>query len=347
MSPLTQTIFMISLTLGTTLTLSSTHWLLAWMGIEINTLAIIPLMIQNSQPRAIEAATKYFFAQAGASALLLFAAFLNSCLTGSWNIVQMHHPAASTLCILALAMKIGIAPLHSWVPEVMQALDLRTALILSTWQKLAPLYLMYQIPLDNSDLILFLGLLSIAVGGLGGLNQVQILKIMAYSSIAHLGWMVIILSISAHLTLLALYTYLLISSSLFFSLMMMRTKHISSLSVSWAKIPALTMTLPLILLSMGGLPPLTGFTPKWLITMELMKSGLALMALFAILLSLLSLYFYLRIFYTTTLTTPPNNPPGSLPWRFFPQHITLLPTLAVTATITLLPLTPAILTFMT
>nr|AAM54120.1 NADH dehydrogenase subunit 2 [Poeciliopsis monacha x P. lucida]UVN16249.1 NADH dehydrogenase subunit 2 [Poeciliopsis monacha x P. lucida] len=347
MTQIVQSTLLMSLGLGTMMTFASTHWLLAWMGIEINTLALIPLMVQNPHPRAVEAATKYFFAQTVASALLLFATFSNSYLTGTWNIPLMSHPTPMALCILALAMKVGLAPLHTWLPEVMQALDLRIALILSTWQKLAPLYLMYQIPLTNSNILLTLGLLSIIVGGLGGFNQVQLRKILAYSSIAHLGWMILILSISPPLTLLALYTYLLISTSLFLSLMLLRAKHISSLSTSWAKIPTLTAILPFILLSLGGLPPLTGFAPKWLITMELVKEGMTLMALIAILSSLLSLYFYLRLFYTTTLTTPPNNLPGTLPWRFHPQRNTLVPALTITATISLLPLTPTILAYLT
>nr|AAM45840.1 NADH dehydrogenase subunit 2 [Poeciliopsis fasciata] len=347
MAQTVQSALFFSLGLGTMLTLASNHWLLAWMGIEINTLALIPLMVQNPHPRAVEAATKYFFAQAVASALLLFATLSNSYLTGTWNIPLISHPAPSTLCILALAMKVGLAPLHTWLPEVMQALTLRTALILSTWQKLAPLYLMYQIPLANPDLFLALGLLSIIVGGLGGFNQVQLRKILAYSSIAHLGWMVLVLSISPPLTLLALYTYLLISSSLFLSLMFLRTTHISSLSTAWAKVPALTAILPFILLSLGGLPPLTGFAPKWLIMSEMIKENLILIAVIAILSSLLSLYFYLRIFYTATLTTPPNNPPGTLPWRLQPQYNTLIPALTTTATIALLPLTPTILTYLT
>nr|ABO14043.1 NADH dehydrogenase subunit 2 [Neoheterandria tridentiger] len=347
MTPLVYSTLIISLGLATTMTFASTHWFLAWMGIEINTLAIIPLMTKNHAPRTTEATTKYFFAQATASATLMFAAMSNAFLVGEWDIIQTHHPLTSTLVTLALAMKIGLAPLHSWMPEVLQGLDLLTGLILSTWQKLAPLCLIYQIEPNNPNVFITLGLLSVLVGGWGGFNQVQLRKILAYSSIAHLGWMMLILSFYPPLTLIALLTYLMMTSALFFSFMMTQATHITSLSTSWTKIPALTAITPLTLLSLAGLPPLTGFMPKWLILSELTKQNLIPIATLAALSSLLSLYFYLRLSYTMTLTMPPNNPAGTLPWRLIPQCNTLLPALTTTTTIFLLPTTPTILTLFT
>nr|ABO14125.1 NADH dehydrogenase subunit 2 [Quintana atrizona] len=344
MAPLIYSALIISLGLGTTLTFASTHWFLAWMGIEINTLAIIPLMAQTHSPRAVEATTKYFFAQATASATLLFASTSNAFLMGSWDITQNLHPLSSLMITLALAMKMGLAPLHNWMPEVMQGLNLLTGLILSTWQKLAPFCLIYQIQPDSPNTFITLGIVSIVVGGWGGFNQVQLRKILAYSSIAHLGWMTLVLSFAPPLTLLAFLTYLLMTFSLFSSFMLIHATHINTLSTSWAKIPALTATIPLLLLSLGGLPPLTGFMPKWLILQEMTKQGLTMIATLAALSSLFSLYFYLRLSYAMSLTMSPNNPPGSLPWRLHSKHNTLFLALTTTTTIWLLPLTPAILT---
>nr|ABO14006.1 NADH dehydrogenase subunit 2 [Phallichthys amates]AIE43290.1 NADH dehydrogenase subunit 2 [Phallichthys amates] len=344
MAPFIFTALIISLGLGTTATFASTHWYLAWMGIEINTLAIIPLMAQNHSPRTIEATTKYFFAQATASATLLFASISSALMSGEWNILQTHHPFPFTLITLALAMKIGLAPLHSWMPEVMQGLSLFAGLILSTWQKLAPLCLIYQIQPNNPNIFITLSLLSIIVGGWGGFNQTQLRKILAYSSIAHLGWMILILSFFPPLTLIALFTYMTMTFSLFYSLILIRATHISSLATAWAKFPTLTASVPFILLSLGGLPPLTGFLPKWLILQELTKQDLVPIALLATLASLFSLYFYLRLSYAMALTMPPNNPAGTLPWRLKSYHNTTLPSLTTSMTIFLLPLAPAILT---
>ena len=102
------------------------------MGLELNTLAILPLIAKQHHPRAIEATTKYFLAQATAAAILLFASTTNAWLTGQWDIQQITHPLPLAMATVALALKLGLAPVHSWLPEVLQGLDLTTGLILST-----------------------------------------------------------------------------------------------------------------------------------------------------------------------------------------------------------------------
>nr|WNX94440.1 NADH dehydrogenase subunit 2 [Etheostoma caeruleum]WNX94453.1 NADH dehydrogenase subunit 2 [Etheostoma caeruleum] len=342
MNPYILATLLFGLGLGTTITFASSHWLLAWMGLEMNTLAIIPLMAQHHHPRAVEATTKYFLTQATAAAMLLFASTTNAWLTGQWDIQQMTHPLPTTLIIMALALKIGLAPVHSWLPEVLQGLDLTTGLILSTWQKLAPFALLLQIQPTNSTILVAFGLASTLVGGWGGLNQTQLRKILAYSSIAHLGWMIIVLQFSPSLTLLTLLTYFVMTLSTFLVFKLSKSTSINMLATSWAKAPALTALTPLILLSLGGLPPLTGFMPKWLILQELAKQDLAPTATLAAMSALLSLYFYLRLSYAMTLTMSPNNLTGTTPWRLQHLQSTLPLAVATTATLLLLPLTPAV-----
>nr|ADI77144.1 NADH dehydrogenase subunit 2 [Cincelichthys pearsei] len=347
MNPYILATLLFGLGLGTTITFASSHWLLAWMGLELNTLAIIPLMAQLHHPRAVEATTKYFLTQAAAAATLLFASITNAWLTGQWEIQQLAHPLPTTMITLALALKIGLAPLHAWLPEVLQGLDLTTGLILSTWQKLAPFALLLQIQPNNSNLLILLGLTSTLVGGWGGLNQTQLRKILAYSSIAHLGWMILILQYSPQLTLLTLMTYFIMTASAFLVLKINNSTNINTLATSWAKTPALTALTPLILLSLGGLPPLTGFMPKWLILQELTKQNLAPTATLAALTALLSLYFYLRLSYAMTLTTSSNTLTATTPWRF-PSPCSTLPLATTTSlAICLLPLTPAMMTLLT
>nr|AGI78318.1 NADH dehydrogenase subunit 2 [Epinephelus areolatus] len=347
MNPYILATLLFSLGLGTTITFASSHWLLAWMGLEINTLAILPLMAQQHHPRAVEAATKYFLTQATGAATLLFASTTNAWLTGQWDILQMSHPLATTIAILALSLKVGLAPLHTWLPEVLQGLDLTTGLILSTWQKLAPFALLLQIQATNPTILIILGITSTLIGGWGGLNQTQLRKIMAYSSTAHLGWMILVLQFSPTLTLLTLLTYLVMTSSTFLVFKLNKSTSINMLATSWAKTPALTTLTPLILLSLGGLPPLTGFMPKWLILQELTKQDLAPIATLAALTALLSLYFYLRLSYAMTLTMSPNNVAGLTPWRLHSPQLTLPLAILTMSTISLLPLTPTILTLLT
>nr|BAJ07661.1 NADH dehydrogenase subunit 2 [Gobiomorphus hubbsi] len=342
MNPYIMATLLFSLGLGTTLTFASSHWLLAWMGLEINTLAIIPLMAQHHHPRAIEATTKYFLTQATAAATLLFASITNAWLTGQWEIQQMTHPLPMTMITLALALKIGLAPLHTWLPEVLQGLSLTTGLILSTWQKLAPFALLLQISNTNQTTLMVLALTSTLVGGWGGLNQTQLRKILAYSSIAHLGWMMLIIQFAPSLTLLALALYFVMTFSAFLTFKINNATTINTLATSWAKAPLVTTMTPMILLSLGGLPPLTGFMPKWLILQELTKQDLALTATFAALTALLSLYFYLRLSYAMTLTMSPNNLMGVTPWRLNSSQLSLPLATSIIMASTLLPLTPAI-----
>nr|YP_007517149.1 NADH dehydrogenase subunit 2 [Squaliobarbus curriculus x Ctenopharyngodon idella]AGG10725.1 NADH dehydrogenase subunit 2 [Squaliobarbus curriculus x Ctenopharyngodon idella] len=344
MNPYVLAILLSSLGLGTTLTFASSHWLLAWMGLEINTLAIIPLMAQHHHPRAVEATTKYFLTQATAAAMIMFASTTNAWVTGEWDMNNMSSPIASTMIITALALKIGLAPMHFWMPEVLQGLDLSTGLILSTWQKLAPFALIIQTAQAVDPMLLTaLGMASTLVGGWGGLNQTQLRKILAYSSIAHMGWMIIVLQYAPQLTLLALGTYIFMTSAAFLTLKTSSATKINTLSMAWSKNPTLTATTALVLLSLGGLPPLTGFMPKWLILQELAKQNLPITATIMALAALLSLYFYLRLCYAMTLTISPNTTNSTTPWRTQTTQSSLPLALSTTVALGLLPMTPAIL----
>nr|AHB11787.1 NADH dehydrogenase subunit 2 [Rhinichthys obtusus] len=348
MNPYVLTTLLSSLGLGTTLTFASSHWLLAWMGLEINTLAIIPLMAQHHHPRAVEATTKYFLTQATAAAMILFASTTNAWLTGNWDMNDMSNPIASAMVITALALKIGLAPMHFWMPEVLQGLDLLTGLVLSTWQKLAPLALIIQTAHAIDPLLLTtLGLMSTLVGGWGGLNQTQLRKILAYSSIAHMGWMIIVLQYAPQLTLLALLMYIFMTSSAFLTLKASSSTKIGTLATIWSKSPVLTTAAALVLLSLGGLPPLTGFMPKWLILQELAKQGLPLPATVMALAALLSLYFYLRLCYAMTLTISPSTNAFVTPWRIQTTQTSFPLALSTVMALGLLPVAPTIMMLVT
>nr|AAF03004.1 NADH dehydrogenase subunit II [Neofundulus ornatipinnis] len=349
MSPMILIVMAFSLCMGTLITLSSSHWLLAWMGLEINTFAIIPFMAQNQSPRTMEAATKYFIIQVTAATILLFASISNAWLVGQWSMQQMNHPLSLIMMYTALALKLGLAPMHAWFPEIMQGLNFPTGLLLATWQKLAPLSIMMQLPTNNhsSTMLILLALLSIMMGGWGGLNQTQLRKILGYSSIAHLGWMSLVVQYMPSLTFMAFLLYVVLTFSTFLIFWHNKTSTINALSTSWMKMPTISAISPLILLSLGGFPPLTGFIPKWMILSELTKQDLIFVATMAALSTLLSLYFYLRLSYAMALTTPPNNLPALLPWRIkFLQPMLPLATSAVIS-LCALPLAPAILALFT
>nr|ARA95317.1 NADH dehydrogenase subunit 2 [Desmognathus conanti] len=339
MNPYALSMLVSSLSTGTIITFISNHWFLAWIGLELNTLAIIPIMSKMHHPRSTEAAIKYFLIQSMASALLLFATTLNAWYTGEWTIINMQTQTPLLLLLTALMIKLAVAPFHMWLPDVIQGLDLMTCLILSTWQKLAPMTLMIQISEINTTLLTTLGMLSLLVGGWGGLNQPQLRKMMAYSSIAHLGWMMIVMSYSPNLTLLNLMVYLLLTTSMFLMMMKMSSTNINKMASSWMKNLSLTSTMIIILMSLGGLPPLSGFMPKWLILEEIIKQNIPL-ATMAVMSTLLSLFFYLRLSYMTSLTTPPTTMNSKLMWRL--KMKLNMSTMIIMSTM-MLPITPLVL----
>nr|AFB19521.1 NADH dehydrogenase subunit 2 [Phyllanthus atripennis]AFB19522.1 NADH dehydrogenase subunit 2 [Phyllanthus atripennis] len=342
MTPQAKLIFTTSLLLGTTITISSNHWITAWAGLEINTLAILPMISKSHHPRAIEAATKYFLTQAAASTLVLFSSMTNAWYTGQWDITQLTHPTSCLILTSAIAMKLGLAPFHFWFPEVLQGSPLTTGLILSTLMKLPPIALLFMTsPSLNQTLLTGMAILSTALGGWMGLNQTQIRKILAFSSISHLGWMAIVISYNPKLALLNFYLYTLMTAAVFLTLNSIKALKLSTLMTTWTKTPALSAMLLLALMSLAGLPPLTGFLPKWLIIQELTKQDMTAAATMIAMLSLLSLFFYLRLTYCATITLPPHTTNHMKQWRTNnPVNITIA-VLIVVSTM-LLPISPMI-----
>nr|AFP82430.1 NADH dehydrogenase subunit 2 [Sclerurus caudacutus] len=342
MNPQAKLIFTLSLLLGTTITISSNHWAMAWTGLEINTLAILPLIAKSHHPRAIEAATKYFLTQAAASTLLLFSSTTNAWFTGQWDITQLTHPTSCLLLTTAISIKLGLVPFHFWFPEVLQGSSLITGLLLATVMKFPPmtLFLLTSSSL-NPILLTVMAVISTALGGWAGLNQTQTRKILAFSSISHLGWMTAIILYNPKLSLMAFYLYCMMTTAIFLTLKTTKILKLSSMMTAWTKIPPLNGALLLALLSLAGLPPLTGFLPKWLIIHELTKQEMTPTATIIALLSLLGLFFYLRLAYCATITLPPNSTNYMKQWRT-KKSVTILTTISITTTITLLPLSPMI-----
>nr|ACB99854.1 NADH dehydrogenase subunit 2 [Accipiter rufiventris rufiventris]QHI42439.1 NADH dehydrogenase subunit 2 [Accipiter nisus]QNV48994.1 NADH dehydrogenase subunit 2 [Accipiter nisus] len=343
MSPHTKLLTSLSLTLGTTITISSTHWLMAWAGLELNTLAIIPYISKSHHPRSIEAAIKYFLVQATASTLLLFSSMTNAWATGQWDITQLTHPTSSLLLTVAIAMKLGLVPFHFWFPEVMQGSPLITAMLLSTMMKFPPTILLLMTSHSlNPTLLTILAVASVTIGGWMGLNQTQLRKILAFSSIAHLGWLAAVIIYSPKLALLIFYLYTLMTITVFLTLNSTKALKLPTLMTSWTKNLSLNAILMLTLLSLAGLPPLTGFLPKWLTIQELTKQEMAATATALAILSLLGLFFYLRLAYYSTITLPPNSTNHMKHWHFTKPTNTTTAILATLSMLTL-PLSPLIL----
>nr|AIF79865.1 NADH dehydrogenase subunit 2 [Cnemaspis huaseesom] len=340
MNPTVWALLITVISTSTILTTASHHWLLAWVGLELNTLSILPIIMKTGHPRATEATTKYFLVQTAAAAMILFSSIINTWHTGQWMISHTTPPAVSTVILVAIMLKLGLAPAHLWYPDILQGSAMNTALLLSTWQKIAPLTLLLMTSNHlSTNALLFFGLLSALVGGWLGLNQTQIRKILAASSIAHMGWLITALAFNPALMTLTLLIYVITTTTVFSHMDTTETKTIPDISTTWTYSPPLLLLTMLALVSLGGLPPLTGFMPKWLILKDMMTAHLAPLALTLMLASLPSLFFYLRLIYLSTLTAAPMTTTTKFKWRF---KTTLQKNLAplMTLAILLLPLSP-------
>nr|YP_010429218.1 NADH dehydrogenase subunit 2 [Praomys minor]USQ66724.1 NADH dehydrogenase subunit 2 [Praomys minor] len=344
MNPISLTIIYFTILSGPIITMSSSNLLLMWVGLELSLLAIIPLLINKKNPRSTEAATKYFVTQATASMIILLAIILNYKQLGVWMFQQQTNDLILMMTLISLSMKLGLAPFHYWLPEVTQGIELHTGMILLTWQKIAPLSILFQIyNLINSTITLTLAILSIFIGAWGGLNQTQMRKIMAYSSIAHMGWMLAIITFNPSLTFLNLFIYILLTIPLFLTMMLNSSTTMNSISLLWNKTPTTLTMMSIILLSLGGLPPLTGFLPKWIIISELLKNNCTILTTLMAMMALLNLFFYTRLIYSTSLTMfPTNNNSKMLSHLMNPKHNFMLPLLTILSTATL-PLAPQLI----
>nr|QKI36514.1 NADH dehydrogenase subunit 2 [Hemiphyllodactylus pinlaungensis] len=340
MNPLIWALLITNHSARSIITMTSHHWLLAWLGLELNTLSILPIIMKTHHPRATEAATKYFIIQTFAAALILFASTINAWQTGHWSITAPSTTQTTTIMTIALMLKLGAAPAHLWYPEILQGVTMNTALAITTWQKIAPTTLLLLLHNHlSTTLLVLMGLTSALIGGFTGLSQTQTRKIMAFSSIAHTGWLLMTLMLAPHLTTLTLITYILMTIATFTSLSTTTMKTITDTNTTWTSSPTLLTLTMLSLMSLGGLPPLTGFMPKLLVLNDLVIKNLTPLAVTLALASLPSLFFYIRLAYLTMLTNPPNNTNTKYNWRFKPlPHQTT--TTTMTLTLLLLPTTP-------
>nr|YP_010702009.1 NADH dehydrogenase subunit 2 [Dexia tenuiforceps]WCL18797.1 NADH dehydrogenase subunit 2 [Dexia tenuiforceps] len=281
--------FMMMLIMGTIISISANSWMSAWMGLEINLLAFIPLMSDNKL-MSTEASLKYFLMQTLASSTLLFAMiiFMMNLKMNFKNITEM-------MIFSALLLKMGSAPFHFWFPTVLEGLTWLNSLMLMTWQKIAPMMLISYIIIK--PLMIISIILSSLIGALGGLNQTSLRKLMAYSSINHLSWMLMAMYNSNLLWMNYFLFYSFLTMLMIFMFNLFKISHINQLFMLKFNSKILIFFLMCNLLSLGGLPPFLGFFPKWIVIQSLTLNNQLFLLMFMVLMALITLYFYIRLSY--------------------------------------------------
>nr|UYK51672.1 NADH dehydrogenase subunit 2 [Asterias amurensis]UYK51685.1 NADH dehydrogenase subunit 2 [Asterias amurensis]WGS93910.1 NADH dehydrogenase subunit 2 [Asterias amurensis]WGS93923.1 NADH dehydrogenase subunit 2 [Asterias amurensis]WGS93936.1 NADH dehydrogenase subunit 2 [Asterias amurensis] len=295
---------------------SSHSWFSIWVGLELNTLSILPILCGQFTPRGVESTIKYFLVQAFSAAMVLNVALVQLWLCSSWSVDCPLNDFSSVVLTLALCLKLGLFPCHYWFPDVIQGLSFLQGLLLSTWQKIAPFIILVSVcSILSINILTVLGCLSVLVGGWGGLNQSQIRKIMAFSSISHLGWICSVLSYSWYISCVMFLVYIILSSSIFLINNEAGLFNLSCLGRLMYHNNIMGIILILIILSLGGLPPLTGFLNKFVALECLLSNNLLAPCVVLIVGSLLSLFFYLRISFNSVLCLFPQHSMMVFSWR--------------------------------
>nr|QNG56301.1 NADH dehydrogenase subunit 2 [Palaestes nicaraguae] len=295
-------IFFNGIIIGTLISISSYSWFSMWMGLEINLLSLIPLLTNQKSIFPSEAAMKYFITQALASSILLFSIIL------MMNKMENYYNLNLLLMMLnsSLLTKMGAAPFHFWFPEVMEGISWINCLVILTWQKVAPMIiLMY-----NINLIKFFSsiiLISAIIGSIMGLNQISLRKIFAFSSITHIGWMIASMMYNQSIWFIYFISYSFINLNIIIIFLMINIFYLKQLFNSLNKNKLIKFFFLLNFFSIMGMPPFLGFLPKWLTINNLIYNNLYFLSLFLIMFTLISLYFYLRITFSTLILNNSEN----------------------------------------
>nr|AND97158.1 NADH dehydrogenase subunit 2 [Theopompa sp. FY-2016a] len=293
-------LFLMTLLSGTTICICANSWMSAWMGLEINLLSFIPLMSSSQNMYSNEASLKYFLIQAIASSTLLFLLLLKI------NVFEMFYSMSFTfwnnLLIPPLLMKIASAPFHWWLPSVIEGLSWMNSFIILSIQKIAPLILTSYL-LTNSILIQGVIISSALFGALGGFNQISLRKILSFSSINHIGWMLAAMTTGLNSWFLYFLIYIINLSTIILILSSTTLSFIPQTFNCINNLKLMKITLFIAMLSLGGLPPFLGFFPKWIIIHSMIQNFMTISCLILVFSSLLTLFYYMRIMYAALVVT--------------------------------------------
>nr|YP_010116687.1 NADH dehydrogenase subunit 2 [Iotaphora admirabilis]QPL16795.1 NADH dehydrogenase subunit 2 [Iotaphora admirabilis] len=284
--------FYFILIFSTMISISSNSWFGCWIGLEINLLSFIPLISKSNNLMASEASLKYFLIQSIASINFIFYIILKMIILKNFEINNIM----SLMINSSMLMKMGAAPFHFWFPNIIEGLSWFNSFILMTWQKITPMILLSYY--FNKNFLIFSIILNIFIGAIGGLNQTSLRKIMAFSSINNLGWMISSIMISENLWMFYLIMYSMLISIMCFFFYMLNLYFINQMFIINLN-PMIKINMLINFLSLGGLPPFIGFFPKWIVINFLMMNNNYLLTFIFIMMSLIMLFFYIRIIYSS------------------------------------------------
>ena len=304
---------------------SAAHFLVLYLGLELLSLCLYAMVaFQRDSTFATEAAMKYFVLGAIGSGMMLYGMSLVYGLTGSLEIAAVRNTLTSdyasnmilllgiVFIIVSLAFKLGAVPFHMWVPDVYHGAPTATTLFLSTAPKIAAFAIVIRLligGLENlheawRDMVVILSLLSIAVGNLMAIAQANFKRMLAYSAISHMGFMLLgVLAGSMNgyaASLFYVLAYALMGLGGFGMILLLsragyEADRIDDLKGLNRRSPWYAFLLLLLMISMAGVPPTIGFVAKLAVIYAVIDVGLVWVAVAAVVFAVVGAYYYLRI----------------------------------------------------
>ncbi|HEU0161602.1 MAG TPA: NADH-quinone oxidoreductase subunit NuoN [Rhizomicrobium sp.] len=317
-------VLMLIATLGMMLMVSSASYLSLYMGLELQSLALYVLASFNRDHlRSTEAGLKYFVLGALSSGMLLYGISLIYGFTGSTSFAAIAAVTAGgaaglgvtfgiVFLIAGLAFKVSAVPFHMWTPDVYEGAPTPVTAYFATAAKVAALCLFLRailVPFPDlvhqwRQIIVFISVLSMALGAIAAIGQTNIKRLMAYSSIGHMGYALLGLaagtSLGARGVLIYLAIYVFTNLGVFAAIQAMRRKgeaveNISDLAGLSRNQPMLALVFALLFFSLAGVPPLAGFFGKFYVFLAAIEAGLVVPAVLGVLASTIGLVYYLRV----------------------------------------------------
>lgn len=284
------------------------------MAIELSTLSLFILVAQKGgSGQSAEAGLKYFVLGALSSGLFLFGCallcgftggvhipYINLALNPGFDFSEIRVPIGSLLIVVSLLFKLSAAPFHMWAPDVYDGAPTTATALLAIVPKVG--YFSILVSVGSAVNMLLVGtLFSLVVGALGALNQTKVKRLLAYSGVGHMGFVLWGIevgsfeSIQASLTYMIL--YVIMSICVFAIILALGT--VRSLIVEFSglsrRLPVLALTLALTFLSIAGIPPLVGFLGKWLVLLSGVVNQYYLVFILAVVCSVVAGVYYVRI----------------------------------------------------
>nr|YP_010988614.1 NADH dehydrogenase subunit 2 [Sclerotia aquatilis]WOR80797.1 NADH dehydrogenase subunit 2 [Sclerotia aquatilis] len=288
--------FLSILLMSTVISVSAYTWLGMWMGLEMNLLSMIPIM-QEKNILSSESSIKYFITQAVASTIILM-----SIIVMMWDINFTSNLNENSNMIMIMnsgfLLKMGMAPLHFWFPEVLEGLNWNNCMLMLTWQKIAPMVLMMY-NMESSLFYSIIIIISMIISSIMSMNQISMRKLMAFSSINNMGWMMAAMMTEKTVWIIYFIIYSLMTINI--TMMMKNIFYLNQLFPTINISPSMKMFFMLNFLSLSGIPPFLGFLPKWMVIQTLISKKMFFMTIIMIMFTLILIYVYMRIAMTALI----------------------------------------------